>query len=209
MDKEGSHTTFLYYYLPATAGLMILGISMALVHLGPIWQERNELTRFNPQIHKDVWPWEGLWIKDIPALFMSNQPIGGDWSMTSTFITLPMLIFASFIPIATIKKYWAFVVVLILSVLMVAGPNSAFWQTITSAVQALKLSKFPPSDYRVFIAIPIIILGIAGLKAIVERRISWKEFTARAAFVCTWFSLGVFLLYSGSDFLLSITTKGT
>jgi hypothetical protein len=33
------------------AGLALLGISIALVHLGPIWQERNELSRLSTQIN--------------------------------------------------------------------------------------------------------------------------------------------------------------
>jgi hypothetical protein len=183
----------------AAAGLMILGLSMALVHLGPIWQEKNELTRFTnyaSQLHA------GLGIQDIPALFMSSSSIVGEPSMISTFVTLPMLVFASFIPIMAIKKHWVFVVVLILSVLMVAGPNSPFWQTITSAVPALKLSRFPSSDYRVVVAIPIVILGTAGLKAIIECGLSWKEFSLRAAFAMTWFSLGVYSLYSAVNFFV-------
>ena len=102
--------------------------------------------------------------------------------MISTFVTLPMLIFASFIPISAIKKHWIFIAILILSILMVAGPHSPFWQTITSAVPALKLSRFPSSDYRVFIAIPIIILGTAGLKAIIECRIIMERIYSESGF---------------------------
>jgi len=78
---------------------------------------------------------------------------------------------------------------------MVGGLNSPIWQAITSAEPALKFSRFPASDYRPFVAIPIIIFGLAGLKAIVENKISWKMLISRAAFTITWFSLGVYLLY--------------
>jgi hypothetical protein len=177
-------------------GLMAIGISISVIHLGPIWQERNELTRFanyGSQLHN------GLGIQDFPALFLSNRLIIGEPSMTSTFVTLPMLVFASFIPIAELKKHWVFIVVLVLSVLMVAGPNSPFWKIITSAVPTMKLSRFPSSDYRVFVAIPIIVLGIAGLKAIIERGLSWRELLFRAAFVIAWFSVGLYLLYSAAN----------
>jgi hypothetical protein len=176
----------------AMLGLMVVGISISVIHIGPVLQERNDLTRFislTPQ-HS------GLWKKDIPALFMSSRPITGEPSMRSTFVTLPILIFASFISFSAIKKHWIFITILIISILMVAGSHSVFWQKITSAVPALKLSRFPSSDYRVFIAIPIIILGTAGLKSIIECRISWKEFVLRAVFVITWFSLGVYSVYS-------------
>jgi len=79
---------------------------------------------------------------------------------------------------------------------MAFGPGSPFWQVITSAIPALKLSRFPSHDYLVFIAIPIVILGIAGLMRIIQRTLSWKEFLARAAFVFAWFSLIVFSQYS-------------
>jgi hypothetical protein len=180
----------------AMVGLMILGISLSIVYLGPILQERNQLTRF-------VYPttqFNGLSGGEIPAFFMSSRPIAGEPSMTSTFVTLPLLVFASFIQISTIKKHWTFIAVLILSILMVGGPNSPFWQIITSAVPTLKLSRFPSSDYRVFVAIPLIILGTAGLKAIVERKLSWKEVILRGVFVVTWFSLGIYSFYSNFGF---------
>jgi hypothetical protein len=171
----------------AMFGLMVIGISIAVVHLGPIWQERNELTRFTGQFSSLVHV--ELSIDDVPALFMSSRPIPGEPSMTSTFVTLPMLIFASFIPISAIKKHWVFVVVLILSILMVAGPHSPFWQAISSVVPTFDLSRFPSSDYRAFIAIPLIILGTAGLRSIIECKLSWKQLVLRAAFVFAWFSL--------------------
>jgi len=177
----------------ATFGLMVLGISMSVIHLGPPLQGRNELTRFTnyvSQVHV------GLGKEDIPASYMSSRPIPGEPSMTSTFVTLPMLIFASFIPVSAIKKQWVFVVILILSILMVGGPYSPFWRAISSVVPSLDLSRFPSSDYRVFVAIPLIILGTAGLRAIIECKLSWKELIFRAAFVSTWFLLGIYSLYS-------------
>jgi hypothetical protein len=180
-------------------GLFILGILISTVHLGPIWQGGNELTRFHDYSSQKF---AGLKMQDFPTLFMSNRPLLGEISMKSIFVTLPMLIFASFVPLAAIKKYWVFIVVMIISFLMVAGPQSPFWQAVTSSIPALKLSRFPSSDYRVFVAIPIMILGIAGLRAIIERRLSGKEFLARAAFVVAWFSLGVFSLYSSVDYYL-------
>jgi hypothetical protein len=181
------------------AGLFILGISISAIHLGPIWQGSDQLTRFHNYSAQDF---TGLGIHDYPGLFMSSRPLLGEVSMKSMFVTLPMLIFASFIPFAAIKKYWVFIVVMIVSFLMVAGPESPFWQAVTSSIPALKLSRFPSSDYRVFIMIPIMILGTAGIKAIIERGLLWKEFLARSAFVVAWFSLGVFLLYSRVDYTL-------
>jgi hypothetical protein len=177
----------------AIIGLMILGISISAIHLGPIWQERNELTRFS---NYQYLPRMDIGIEQSPGLFMSNSLIPGENSMSSVFIVLPMLIFASFIPISGLKKYWVFFAILILSTLMISGPESPFWQAISSAVPLLKLSRFPASDYKAFVAIPLIILGTVGLRAIIESRFSWKEFIVRVAFVLTWFSLGVYLTYA-------------
>jgi hypothetical protein len=176
-------------------GLLILGISLSFIHYGPLLEERNQLTRFVHPTNQ----FNGLFGAEIPAFFMSSRPLAAvtDISMTSTFVTLPILIFASFIQISTIKKYWTFIAILVLSILMVGGPNSPFWHSITSALPILKLSRFPSSDYRVFVAIPLIMLGTAGLRAIIEQKLSWKEFGARVAFVITWFSVAVYSLFHG------------
>jgi len=42
----------------------------------------------------------------------------------------------------------------------------------------------------------LVVLGVAGLKAIIERTLSWKEFILRSAFVAAWFFLGILSLYS-------------
>lgn len=181
----------------AMFGLMVIGISMSAVHLGPLWQERSELTRFTSQTAENKFH-AGLGIEDAPALYMSSRLISGQPNMISTFVTLPMLIFASFIPISALKKHWVFVAVLILSVLMVGGPNSLFWRSISSAVPELGVSRWPSSDYRVFIAIPLILLGTAGLRAIIECKLSQKELLLRVAFVSTWFLTGVYFLYSNA-----------
>jgi hypothetical protein len=193
----------------AMIGLLILGISLSAINLGPIDQDRNELTRFHnywtdPQnrIHTS------LEIRDFPGLAIPDErgtidPVNGhdyEQRQLSMFITLPILIFASFISVSEIKKNWVFIAVLILSILMVFGEQSPFWQVLTSGIVALKLSRFPSTDFQVFIAIPIVILGIAGLRRIIQRTLSRKEFLARVAFVIGWFSLILFSLYSNNEF---------
>jgi len=87
-------------------GLMILGIVASTVHLGPILQFGSDyLINFDTdsQVPQDV-----LELNHFPGFFMSNNPIPGQISMTSTFLTLPILIFASFFPLSSIKKYWIF-----------------------------------------------------------------------------------------------------
>ena len=136
-------------------GLMVLGISIAVVHLGPIWQERNELTGFTGNFHhcSDC-------IVELSVIDRCNtgtiyvQPRVTRRTFYDIYICdTTNAYFCELYSTGQIKKHWVFIVVLILSVLMVAGPNSPFWQAITSAVPALKLSRFPSSDYRVFVAL--------------------------------------------------------
>jgi len=78
---------------------------------------------------------------------------------------------------------------------MVGGEHSPIWHGITSAEPTVKLSRFPASDYRAFVSIPLIIFGLAGLESIVKNKISWKMLIWGAAFTITWFSSGVYLFY--------------
>ena len=80
--------------------------------------------------------------------------------------------------------------------MMSMGSNSFFWQTMASLFPALELSRFPFSDYKIFIAIPLVIFAIVGIKAIVEGKFSLKKFAIRTGFVLSWFSLGIYMLYS-------------
>ncbi len=96
---------------------------------------------------------------------------------------------------------------MIVSFLMVAGPQSPFWQAVTSSIPALKLSRFPSSDYRVFIVIPIMILGIAGLRAIIERRLSWKEFLARDCFCSCLVFIWAFFRYIQVSTIISFKSS--
>jgi len=188
----------------AIIGLALLGVSISVIHLGPVYQERNELTRYHGTptdrvIDQKKLEVGSLSIAQFPLLFMSASPLPTfDQPWKSIFVSLPMLIFASFVPFSAIKKYWVFVVVLSLSTLMLLGLGSPFWKLLTSAVPPLKLSLFPSSDYRAFVAIPLIILGIAGLRAVITRTLSLRELVLRLAFVIIWFFLGVVSLYSNS-----------
>lgn len=173
-------------------GLAGLGIALSLIFLGPIYQEMDQLTRFS----NDNIRYAGLWLQQLPSLIMPNQFVPGEISMTSVFIGLPVLVFASYVPLSILKKYWILLVVLGLAVIMAGGDTSPGWEAITSTFPFLKLSRFPSSDYRVFIAIPIILLGMIGLKAMRECEFRWKWFAAKSAFVVSWFVLILMMLKS-------------
>jgi len=90
---------------------------------------------------------------------------------------------------------------------MVPGAKSPFYEFITNIFPLLKLSRFPSSDYRIFIAIPIIIFGILSLKSIIENKSSWKFILIRTILVCIWFVIGISMVYSNiidSQFMIAI-----
>jgi len=174
-------------------GLMFLGMSMAFVHFGPFLEYGDALIRFDPEPDR----WQGEYqLKQTSSFFLSNSAIPGTKEFSSTFLTLPILIFASFCPISTIKKYWIFLVIAVVGFLMALGKPSFLYQIITDVFPILELSRFPVGDYRIFFAIPLLIFAIGGLKAIIERKFTLKKFAIRVALIISWFALGVFIFLS-------------
>jgi len=178
--------------------LILLGIAMAMVNLGPFNQEKDSISRFG---NFEKLPTQGLLSEILPSLFLSNRPItiadtGVDISMSSFFVTLPIVILASFLPISKLKKYLIFFVPFTVAILMVPGDKSPFYEFITSLFPYLGLNRFPTAEYRIFITIPIIIFGILSLKTIIEKKPSWKFILIRSVFVGIWFVTGITMLYS-------------
>jgi hypothetical protein len=172
--------------------LTILGLGLSFFHLGPSWLYKDYLFR---SVQIDALSFFSLGVEHIPSLFLETNMALGEISMTSTYITLPILILVSYIPLRVIKRQWPMVGVLIFSLLMVAGPRSFFWYIVTRLIDPLKYSRFPASDYRAFIAIVIIYFAVLALLTLVDREIKWKGFLFRTAFVFMWFFQGVYVNY--------------
>jgi len=172
-------------------GLLLLGIVLSTVHLGPFINFGEEVTRFTD---RSELLYSNFIIEQFPGFFMSSTPIPGEPTMNSTFLTLPILILASFITWTYIKKYWIFFVIFVIGILMAIGNQTPFWTLITSLIPNLDLSRFVISDYRIFIAIPLMVFAISALKSIIERQITLKSFIFRIPFILSWFSLGIILL---------------
>ncbi|NJR15839.1 MAG: hypothetical protein HC785_09050 [Calothrix sp. CSU_2_0] len=171
-----------------TFGLMILGICMASIHLGPAWLYRGELTR-----HETSYGLEklGLWLEHIPGLFLSSRLLPGEISMTSAYVTLPIFFLLFFIPYKQLKKRLIYIIILCLSLAMVAGEKSMIWLLISKLFPTLSLSRFPSSDYRVFVAIMMIILSISGLKNILDKGVI-HHFYQRILIACALIVLGLY-----------------
>jgi len=173
-------------------GLLLLGIILPMVHIGPFIQFGNdELIRFDPSTFLI---YNTFTIEQFPGFFMSNTPIPDEISMTSTFLTLPLMIFASFITWTFIKRYWIFFVIFSISFLMAIGNQTPFWSIITSLIPTLDLSRFVISDYRMFIAVPLVVFAISGLKSIIEGQITIRSLAFRIPFIFSWFAFGIILL---------------
>ena len=160
-----------------TLVLGLLGVGMAIRHLGPVAIFRDQYFRGAPH----GFPRETLWVEHLPGLFMSNATLPGEISMTSTYVALPILVLASFAPVAAIRRLWVFLTLLVVAVVMAAGDHLPVEPALRAAVPVFGLSRFPSSDYRVFIAIPLILLGLSGLQALRSGALGRTSLAIRSA----------------------------
>ncbi len=171
--------------------LTILGISLSMIHLGPFIFHGEELTRLGVTIPPE--DFFGLQKEHVVGFFMpTDKTFPGRVGLASTFITLPILVFITFYSGSDFKKYWPFFAILGIAILMALGPGFIFWDGISSIFPLLGASKFLLSDYRIFIAIPIILFGILGLKSIIERKLSRKNLAIRTGIIFPLYFLGAF-----------------
>jgi len=172
-------------------GLTILGLSISMIYFGPFLQYGDELTRFDENyIPRN----QNTFNEYYYQLFLRLVTYDNYRFDAGLYLGLPILVFASFVPLSSLKKYWIFLMLLIIGTLMVLE-KSFFYQIMTSIIPPLGFSTRTISEYGAFIAIPIFIFAIIGLKAIVERKVTLKTFLIRTGFIGTWFSFGIFLLF--------------
>ncbi len=174
----------------AIAGLFLLGLALAAIHLGPAWVGREHLARFGAQQR-----YMSLWIEQLPTLVFSSTPAPGERSMTSTFLTIPGLILVFFVSWRGLKEQWVWAVVLATSVLMVAGERSLFWRAMVTVVEPLGLSRFPSSDYRPLIAVALVVLAGLGLRCLHRGELGPWSFTFRSVMALSAVMVGGRALY--------------
>ena len=115
--------------------------------------------------------------------------------MTSTYLPLPILLLASFTPGQALKRYWVYVSLAVIAALMAAGDRAFLAPMLRSVIPSLGLSRFPSSDYRVFVAIPIVLFSLLGLRAIVERQLSKRAIAVKSALCVVWLFGGLTFVY--------------
>lgn len=174
--------------------LTLLGIALSAIHIGPILSHREQFVRLE---YFDAIPnsvrYSVTWAH-FPGLFLSNRTLPGEISMTSTYVTLPALILASFVSLGQLKKYWIDMTIGSIAALMAAGPQSPLWVALTT-FPLLKISRHPSSDYRVFVAIPIILLAVLGFQSVLNKELTGRTMIGRMVVVATWFFTGLYAVY--------------
>jgi len=185
-----------YHSLIRTAiyvtGLTLLGLTMTSIALAPVWMVKEQMIRYNQyeSIGRAV-----FWVEQLPSLFLTNRLVPGEISMTSAYLTLPALILACFVSLENVKRFWPFAVIGIIGFLMAGGEKTIFWMILTTVAPPLRFSRFPSSDYRVFIVIPIIIFALQGSKTITAKEIAKRSVVIRIMFILLWLTVGILIAY--------------
>lgn len=144
-----------------------IGVALASVYLIPVAFAKAYLSR---STEFSVLNKLGWGIKYWPTLFMvwTNEGYCSDPAMTSAFVTVPIVCFWGLIQTQSIKKYWIWILGLLLSVSMAAGSNSFVYQGLTTLFPFLSYSRFPTSDYRGLIGFFFIFLAILFLNQLLQ-----------------------------------------
>lgn len=173
----------------------LLGVGLSFYHLGPAVFYKNFLVR-NEQIGNFT-GMAMLKFEHFPSFFLENTLVPGQISMTSSYVTLPVLILASMISWRILRQYWPVLGIFLFSLLMAFGPGSFLWVILTKIFPPLGYSRFPSSDYRIFIAIAIIFFATLSLQSLINRGLGFKTFGIYVVVILVWFSLGIYTGYRG------------
>ena len=184
-DRKRIFQTFAFIGIMA-----ILGVGLSFYHLGPGWIYRSYMARSNADLS-----FFSLGLEYLPGLFLNNNIFNAEISMTSSFITMPMLILIAYLTRGALKQWWIMAVIGLFSMVMIAGPNSVVWYVITKFASPLQLSRFPASDYRVFVVIPTIFFATLGAKSFIEREINRKGFFIRSFLILAAITQLIYISY--------------
>lgn len=164
----------------ALAGLTALGLALASVHLGPAWLERAQLTRYQGAA---ALVRSGLWLGHLPGLFLFDESLVGpvDVSMSSAYVTLPVVALACVLPVGQLRRLAPEAGVFLLALGLLPGDRSPLFRLLIAALPPLGLSRFPSSDYRCFLALPLILAALAALQGLRDGAIAGRALALRSA----------------------------
>jgi hypothetical protein len=187
--KNGDYFLGLIFLLVT---LMVLGFGLSIIQLGPPWLFRDEISRYSEFRNMGTFD---IWVDQWPGLFLSSASLPGEISETSSFVTIPIIVFLGFISISVIKKNPIIVFIIIITTLMVGGSHSFFWRLISTIFSPLAYSRFPTSDYRALWCTFIILLSLLCLENLVKHRVSGASLFLRSSIISLILLQGIYFTY--------------
>jgi hypothetical protein len=148
-------------------GLLVLGVVMSVVALGPTFLLRNQLTRGDVKGVASPWLFPN-WLSVVAPWTAGTSVIRGyfgDPSMISAFVGVPTIALVILIRKTTAKAFAVWWLILVVALMMAQGSVSMFYHVAVAIVPVLGLSRMGPSDYRGLIGLGLIILAAGSLSA--------------------------------------------
>jgi len=149
------------------AGLVVLGLLMAMVHLLPPWLQRSEVLLARDTGNEFIW---GLGFKNLFTTFLPYDAdlLGGPRTMRSLFVTVPICAGAFWLDRRVLRAELQFVALLLAAGAMIHA--GAVFGLVTRVIPPLGMSRFPAADYRALVLVPFVLLGVHGARHVLEER---------------------------------------
>jgi hypothetical protein len=149
------------------AGLLVLGVLMAMVHLLPAWLQRSQVLLARDTGNEFIW---GLDFKNLFTTFLPYDPdfLGGPRTMRSLFVTVPICAGAFWLDRRVLRTELPLVALLLAAAVMIHA--GAVFQLVTRLIPPLGMSRFPAADYRGLVLVPLVLLGVHGARHVLEER---------------------------------------
>jgi hypothetical protein len=153
--------------LAPRAGLVVLGVLMAMVHLLPAWLQRSEVLLARDTGNEAMW---GMGFKNLFTTFLPYDAdlLGGPRTMRSLFVTLPICAGAFWLGRAALLAELPMLALLLAAGTMIQA--GAVFQLVAKLIPPLGMSRFPAADYRAMVLVPLVLLGVQGAKHVLEER---------------------------------------
>jgi hypothetical protein len=146
-------------------GLLVVGILLSIVALGPVFLLRDQLTRASEKVMPPPWLFSN-WLSAIAPWTAGKSTIRGyfgDPSMISAFVGVPTLALIILMRRVTAKAFAVWFLLLIIALVLAQGGVSTFYHIAVTVVPVLGLSRMAPSDYRGLLGLSLIVLAAGSL----------------------------------------------
>ncbi|HTL69720.1 MAG TPA: hypothetical protein VL404_00370 [Candidatus Eisenbacteria bacterium] len=174
--------------------LFALGLALAAVQLVPAGLFKSELSRagsFTTQVLNTFTPAHFFTL----FTYAHTDALSLNPSMRSIFITMPFFVCLFFLSRRLLRLHLPAALLAAAAALMITG--SPLYGLVTTILPPLKFSRFPASDYRAFVAVPLLLLAAEGLRELLSGPslprvwFAARLFAAGALIAFGFFRLGV------------------